>query len=246
MRPKGCAKKPTVLILGSSVAAGSAASPGCSYADLLEAALKERHGDGYQVLNAGVGGASVGVTLHYAESVGSAELKPDAVLIALGLANEGLPWAQSVGEGRKVCERFTEGLRAIAAAVVRRWGRVSILFGGVYPFGLSEGGPGYADWQRRQLLAVDAEMRAWEEPVIPFLDFAGSRETCRWHPGVGADMGHPNNLGHLRMFEAIDLALFPGEASADRDAAPPRSLLARAEVPDVRRLWDYYALGAIT
>ncbi|KAH8060273.1 hypothetical protein JL720_13611 [Aureococcus anophagefferens] len=91
----------TILILGSSVAAGQCASSGRGWADLLEAALVDRYGANYRVLNAAVGGANTGVTALYAASVGGADLRPDVVVVALGLANEGLPWRPP--RRRKLC-----------------------------------------------------------------------------------------------------------------------------------------------
>ena len=231
----------TILILGSSVAAGQCASSGRGWADLLEAALVDRYGANYRVLNAAVGGANTGVTALYAASVGGADLRPDVVVVALGLANEGLPWATDARDVEKLCASFLTGLRAVADAAKRRWGRgIAVIFGGVYPFGLGEGGPGYDEPQRNALGRVHEAMLAWDEPVLPFLSFSGDRQRCRWLPGTAVDVGHPNDRGHRNMFDAVDLDLFAPGAVARVDDAPRR--LARLEVPPARRLWTYYGL----
>lgn len=236
--PMKVAASRTVLVLGSSVAAGQAAHSGGGWADLLEAALIKHYGDGYRLLNAAMGGANTGATALYAQSVGR-DLNPDIVIIALGLANEGLPWVSEEREVSKLSESFLDGLRSIADVVRNRWGHdITIVYGGVYPFGLGEGGPCYDDQQRRALRKVDDAMSRWKEPVIPFLKTSGD-DLCRWHPGTAVDVGHPNNIGHRRMFDAIDISIFAPDAAAAAEHSP---FVARASIPNARSLWAFYGL----
>lgn len=228
-----------LLVVGSSVAAGAAAPPGRGWADLLGAALAERHG--YRVFHAAVGGANTATCRARAETVGVADAcAPDAVIIALGLANEGLPRADGARAAEEVADGFLSGLAAVAEACRRRWGPVSVIFGGVYPFGRTEGGPGLDDAQRAALERVDREMRKWPRPVLPFLD-VGDARTRRWRAGTAADVGHPNDAGHRLMFEAVDLAVF----APDRIPRLERGHRARARAPADADLWAFYGLAPL-
>lgn len=228
----------TILVLGSSVAAGAAASVGRGWASLLEAALLSQYGPGYRLLHGAVGGFDTGACQLYAESIAIAP-SPDAVIIALGLANEGLPFSSDQRGADAVAERFLAGLRGVGDAVRERWGPVALVYGGVYPFGRAEGGPRLDGSQRRALERVAETMARWDEPVLPFLDAAGEGESRCWRAHTAADVGHPNDDGHRHMFEAIDLRLFSPEA------VPPleRGFVARARAPrTARSLWAFYAL----
>ena len=43
-------------------------------------------------------------------------MNTDVVVVALGLANEGLPWATDARDVEKLCASFLAGLRAVADA----------------------------------------------------------------------------------------------------------------------------------
>ena len=60
------------------------------------------------------------------------------VIIALGLANEGLLWAAG-DECDAVAKQFLLGLRTIAEVARRRWAGVAVVFGGCYPRGRRAG-----------------------------------------------------------------------------------------------------------
>lgn len=44
-------------------------------------------------------------------------------------------------------------------------------------------------------------------PMLDWLEAVGDGRG-RWKRELVADAGHPNDLGHRKMFEAIDLSLF--------------------------------------
>jgi len=192
-----------ILVVGSSVAKGEGATKHNSWVDLTAAALK----DCCVVRNAAVGGLNTAKTLEHVQTLKTPT--PDVVVVALSLANEGLPKAKSAKECDEIAARFLVGLRAIADAARKRWGDASVVFGGVYPYGRAEH-EGYDEHQLEALRRVDMAMKGvlndpqWPEPVFHFLKAAGN-ERGRWKLGTASNPGHPNDRGFKNMFSAVDV-----------------------------------------
>ncbi|KAL1508793.1 hypothetical protein AB1Y20_004888 [Prymnesium parvum] len=186
-----------VLLLGSSVAAGQfrglLSRPASGWADRLASRLA-RHG--VRLANYALCLNDTRGTLRdlgHALSLAS----PRVVLLSLSLANEGMLAAEDAAGAASVADQFLVGMRRLAEAVEASGARLVLC--SVYP------NNGYAAHHVQQLRRVYEEMRAWKHAYIDFLsvteDGAG-----RWAAGLWADGGHPNDLGHQRMFEAINVA----------------------------------------
>ena len=108
-------QKVDVLVVGSSVAAGSDARRGRGWAALLAASLMSEHR--LSLVNKAIGGydtqSTMGLLRH---ALGIYE--PRVVIIGLSLANEGLPWAENRAAADAVASQFEAGLRALAEVAV--------------------------------------------------------------------------------------------------------------------------------
>ena len=192
-----------VLVIGSSVAAGSGAWPSRGWVALLAAALAE--GDPKLGLrNAAVSGSNASGINWRPSTMRELEkalkrYEPRVVVISLSLLNEGLLDAVSPAQANSVGEHFEAGVKALVERAVAA--NAAPILCSVYPN--NEYTPLHVDVLRR----VHASMTNWGWPTIDFLA-ALDDGRGRWKPGTAADAGHPNGHGHRLMFEAIDLSLF--------------------------------------
>lgn len=179
-----------VLILGSSVAQGSAAAPGHSWASKLQTELAVR---GHQLTNAAVGGLNTFATLEFLDAVVAAVKKPDIIIVSLSLANEGLFWASDPGE---LCEQYVQNMAAMVAKIRERGAKP--VLGGVYP------NDSCMPFHEKYLFGMDKRLEALGAEVINFFSTTHGKGG-HWHGRAAADAGHPNNVGHDMMFRAIDV-----------------------------------------
>ncbi|WP_448563796.1 DUF1796 family putative cysteine peptidase [Trichothermofontia sp.] len=184
-----------IVVIGSSVALGCSAWLLRGWAWHLGQALQAQYG--HHLVNVSEVGANVGTTIARFPQVVTPE-KPDVVIIALSLGNEGLA-ASPPAQYRAIQRRFENGLQQLIK-MVRECGAQPML-GGVYPNG--DYSPGHyailRDTQQRLL--------SWGVPVLDWLAAVDDGQG-RWQPGLSFDAAHPNTLGHRRMYEALDLSLF--------------------------------------
>lgn len=184
-----------VLVIGSSVAMGCSAWLLKGWAHQLTQALEQKYG--YHLINRSQLGANVSSTIERFASVVAPE-KPDVVIIALSLGNEGLAYCRP-HDRRAVQRRYESGLLQLIQ-MTRDLGAVPII-GGLYPHG--DYSPEHS-WLVRD---THARMQQWNVPILDWLDVLDNG-SGRWQPDLALDVAHPNSLGHQRMFEAIALDIF--------------------------------------
>mmetsp|Transcript_66295 Transcript_66295/g.156059 ORF Transcript_66295/g.156059 Transcript_66295/m.156059 type:complete len:321 (+) Transcript_66295:88-1050(+) len=185
-----------VCICGSSVAAGFWAQEDHGWAHTLATVLEERYH--YQTVNVAVHRYSTSRLLQDFQRL-VASLKPDIVVIALSLANEGLSW-RPMQEWEEVSLNFKNGMRQLLHEV-DKIGAKAVL-GDVYP------NSGYHHIQQVSLLQDAHKFLASQN--VPVLDWEAALDDGhgRWRDGLMEDAGHPNSAGHEKMFQAIDLTVF--------------------------------------
>ncbi|MDZ8189485.1 MAG: DUF1796 family putative cysteine peptidase [Nostoc sp. ChiSLP02] len=188
-------EKLKIVVLGSSVAFGHKAWLFRGWAWLLGQALQEKYG--HQVVNVSEAGANVTRTINRFASVVIPE-KPDIVIIALSLGNEGLAYCLP-HERRAVQRRFESGLQQLVK-MTRDLGARPIL-GGVYPHN------DYSPEHYWLLKDTHNRMLNWGVTIFDWLAALDNGQG-RWKDGISFDPAHPNTVGHRLMYECIDLNLF--------------------------------------
>lgn len=184
-----------VLVIGSSVAMGCSAWLLKGWASHLETALQEKYG--HTLINRSQLGANVTSTIERFASVVVPE-KPDIVVIALSLGNEGLAYCRP-HDRRAVQRRFESGLLQLIK-MTQDIGAVPII-GGLYPH--NDYNPEH-NWLLRD---THARMLQWGVDMLDWLDVLDNA-SGNWKSGIWLDVAHPNTLGHKLMFEAIALERF--------------------------------------
>ncbi len=184
-----------ILILGSSVAAGCSAWRCRGWAWHLGLLLNKRYG--HRVINRSELGANTRRTLERFPDVVPPE-KPDVVILALSLGNEGLA-AGTPYNSRGIQHGFEVGLRRLLRQC-RELGVMPVL-AGLYP------NRNYTEQHGVLLHETQERMRAWDVPLLDWLDVLDNGKGG-WQDGLSFDAGHPNTAGHKAMFEAIDPTVF--------------------------------------
>ncbi|PZU93406.1 MAG: lipase [Pseudanabaena sp.] len=184
-----------ILVIGSSVAMGCSAWLLDGWANRLGRALQDRYG--HQLVNRSQLGANVVSTIERFPSVFTAE-KPDIVIIALSLGNEGLAYCRP-HDRRAVQRRFESGLLQLIK-MTQDLGAMPIV-GGLYPHG------DYSSEHSWLLRDTHSRMLGWEVPILNWLDVLDNG-SGKWKSSISLDVAHPNTIGHQAMFEAIDLDIF--------------------------------------
>lgn len=198
-----------IVVLGSSVAAGTGASPtsqawAYKFEDLMEnhAPIVAGSNVAWQVNNASVGGDNTTrVLARYQADVVNAHPGTDIVVIALSLANEGLPGS---GNPQAVFDSFKSGLAQIIANC-RSNGYYPVI-SLVYPNG------DYTLNEYSYVRKMNVLLNTWDVPSINFLG-AIDDGTGRWPTGYISDSYHPNNAGHAEMYFAVVPSLFEAIAA---------------------------------
>ncbi len=188
-------QKLKIVVIGSSVALGHKAWLLKGWTWLLAQALQEKYG--HELVNVSEVGANVTRTINRFASVVRPE-KPDIVIIALSLGNEGLAHCLP-HERRAIQRRFESGLQQLVK-MTRDMGARAIL-GGVYP------NNDYSPEHHWLLKDTHSRMVNWGVPVLDWLAVLDNGQG-RWKEGISFDPAHPNTVGHQLMYEAINLDLF--------------------------------------
>lgn len=181
-----------LAIFGSSVALGVGAPELNGWGNQLKTLLESK--GTWSVVNQSVGGDNTTKLLARIDQDLLPE-KPDAVIIALSLANEGILGP----EPDQIYAQYTQNLHKLMQICARE-GIVPII-SGCYP------NSDY-DAQRYQYIQkFNEELATWNVASIHFLgaldDGAG-----RWKEGTSVDAGHPNAVGHHAMFRSIPPSMF--------------------------------------
>ena len=194
----GAAAASYVAVFGSSVARGCCAVNDLGWwyhlADALEPVAVENY-----AIGGFTAAATLSVVVTTLESVLVANrTAATSAIISLSLANEGLFDADDAAEAEAIADRYVADLRDVADAAAARVGG-AVVVGSAYANDYAQ------DLHRRVVEDVNARLRTWPYPTIDFYNATAAPATGRWRAGYAADPGHPNDLGHRRMFEAIDL-----------------------------------------
>jgi lysophospholipase L1-like esterase len=193
--PDAESKRLKIVVIGSSVAHGHKAWLLNGWVSQLRQTLQQTYG--HHLVNVAEVGTNIGSTIARFASVVTPE-KPDVVIIALSLGNEGLAHCLP-HQRRAVQRRFESGLQQLIK-MTRRLGAYPIL-GGVYPH------DDYAPEQYELLQETHRHMLSWGVPVLNWLAAVDNGQGA-WKDGTSFDPAHPNTIGHHLMYEAIDLRLF--------------------------------------
>ncbi|MEH2368684.1 DUF1796 family putative cysteine peptidase [Nostoc sp.] len=184
-----------IVVIGSSVALGHKAWFLQGWVWLLAQALQQKYG--HQLVNVSEVGANVSRTSARFPWFVTPE-KPDIVIIALSLGNEGLAYC-SPHERRAVQRRFESGLQQLVK-MTRDIGAIPIL-GGVYP------NDDYSLEHYRLIRDTHKRMLSWGVTVLDWLAAVDDGQG-RWKAGTSFDPAHPNTVGHSLMYQQIDHHLF--------------------------------------
>jgi lysophospholipase L1-like esterase len=182
----------TVVIFGSSVARGVGATNDHGWADMLGEKLEAR---GYTYHNISVPGDTTQALINRFQS-DLVPLNPQIVVIGLSLANEGFVGAE---EKSAIAAQFVQRMEFLVEQCKER-GYTPIV-AGVYS------NNAYTKEDLGYLMSVEQRLSTMGVPYISFLA-AVDDGTGRWKPGLFADGGHPNDAGHLAMFNAVPMTVF--------------------------------------
>jgi hypothetical protein len=188
-------QKLKIVVIGSSVAFGHKAWLLRNWTWLLGQTLQQKYG--HQIVNVSEVGANVGRTIARFASVVIPK-KPDIVIIALSLGNEGLAHCLP-HERRAIQRRFESGLQQLVK-MTRDIGARPIL-GGVYP------NNDYSPEHHWLLKDTHNRMLSWDVTILDWLAALDNGQG-RWKDGISFDPAHPNTIGHRIMYDAIALNLF--------------------------------------
>ncbi len=184
-----------VVVFGSSVALGCSAWLLRGWAWRLEQALHQRYG--HQLVNRSLLGANVSQAIANLPQVLEEE-RPDIVILALSLGNEGFAKAFH-SHFKSIQHQFERGLHQLVRRV-QEFGAFPVL-GSVYP---------HADYTPRHypfLLETHERMLSWGVPVLNWLTDLDNGQG-QWKTGLSFDVAHPNTEGQRVMYEAINLDIF--------------------------------------
>ncbi len=184
-------EKKNLIVFGSSVACGEGTKDNFDWASLLAEQLKKRN---WNTINKSVGGNRLKHLLKRVhEDVIS--LKPDAVIIAASLGNEGIlyPFKQFR------YNRFLKGIKKLIELFEAN--NIRTIITNVYPherYTLIE-----YDYVQKMNLALDVL-------EVPVINVCGSIDNLNgnWLDGLYLDSAHPNDEGHLEMMTAFPVSLF--------------------------------------
>ena len=206
-----------LVIYGSSVASGAGATDNHGWAYRLKTVLEKRN---WTVVNKSVGGDSTTKLLARFDR-DLLPQKPDVVILALSLANEGV--VQSPGEA---FASYAANLRKLVQ-MCRHHGIVPII-SNTYP------NNAYTPTHYALLRKFNDELNSW--PVAS-LDFMGTVDDGEghWQADCWKDGSHPNEKGHEEMFHAIPPSLFDSLLdSADPLPAPGNAWMKVTPDPAVK------------
>ena len=202
-----------VVVLGSSVAAGTGASPQSNgWAYRLEALLEQPPAEipdsraAWTVFNASIGGDTTSKVLNrFNNDVAIPRAGADIVMIGLSLANEGLVGSSNP---QPVFDSFKNGLTEIISRCRAE---------GFYPvITLCYPQNQYNSQQYAFVRKMNVLINSWDVPSVNFLG-AIDDGNGHWVPGYSADDGHPNSQGHLELYSSIVPTFFDAVIAGKTD-----------------------------
>ena len=179
----------TIVVVGSSVAAGSGASVAANgWANLTLASLASL---GWDTHNVSIGGdTTAAVIARFYTDV--APLNPDIVVIALGLGNE-----ISADTDENDYNRMVRNMRQLVR-MVRQQGAVPVI-SGPYP---------RATFTAAQIVYNNQLGFEYDAMGIPWINFASIDTGSDWVASAKSDEAHPNDTGHAEMAKCVELSMF--------------------------------------
>ena len=194
-------REKVIAVMGSSVAAGWVTSQERNqdmqngWAFRLARQLAPR---GFKVVNVSVPGDTTQKVLDRLEK-GLFPLKPDFVVIALSLENEGI---RGLGgkDPAQVYSGFRNNLREIVARC--RAHGIQPVLGSVYANDNFTKASHY-----KYVTDMNLEIASWDVPSINFLGALDRGDGC-YVEGITFDLDHPDDAGHRELFHSIVPGLF--------------------------------------
>jgi lysophospholipase L1-like esterase len=194
-------REKVIVVMGSSVASGWVTSREQNqdmqngWAFRLARWLAPR---GFKVVNASVPGDTTQKVLDRLEK-DLFPLKPDFVVIALSLENEGI---RGLGgkDPAQVYSGFRNNLREIVARC-RAHGIQPVLGSGYANDNFTEAS------HYKSITDMNLEIASWDVPSINFLGALDRGDGC-FVEGITFDLDHPDDMGHRELFHSILPGLF--------------------------------------
>jgi len=202
-----------IVVIGSSVALGCSSWLRQGWAWHLGQALSKQFG--HELVNVAECGSNVKRAIERFPNVVVPE-KPDFVIVGLSLGNEGLSSCPPF-QRHAVQKTFEAGIHELVK-MIKNIGAQPVL-GGVYPHG---------DYKAEQYAIVKQTEKNLLKYGVPVLDWLPVLDdgTGKWKAGLWFDAAHPNSLGHIAMFESIDLAIFQNTPSTSSQVDSPAGSVA--------------------
>ena len=127
-----------------------------------------------------------------------APLKPDVVVFAFSLGNEGLPITQNEAAAQRSCDSFMEGIRELVNLTVAM-GALPVVCE-CYCHGMLDA------MQYTALKETNHRLEALWVPILPMLAAVDDGKG-HWKEGFECDAAHPNAEGHHAMFRGLLISL---------------------------------------
>ena len=221
-------REKVIVVMGSSVAAGWVTSREQNqdmqngWAFRLARWLAPR---GFKVVNASVPGDTTQKVLDRLEK-DLFPLKPDFVVIALSLENEGIRGLQGK-DPAQVYSGFRNNLREIVTRCQARG--IQPVLGSVYP------NDNFTEASHYKFVTeMNQEIASWDVPSINFLGALDRGDGC-FVEGITFDLDHPDDTGHRELFHSIVPGLFEALAQkkplAVKDSGDGAVRLGAADAP---------------
>lgn len=182
--------KKRIIIFGSSVAYGEGAYCEFGWAAMLAKAID----DDCEIINKSVCGNR---TKHLLKRVHKdvIQLKPDMVIVAVSLGNEGLLF--SFKQNR--CNRFLKNMKKLLA--IFNENNIKAVITNVYP---------HEHYKQKEYYYVQKMNLALDELDVPVVNVCGCIDNLKgnWLDNMYYNSAHPNDQGHLEMMSAFQLDMF--------------------------------------
>jgi len=189
-----------LLVLGSSVAKGCWAAPGKSWTDRLSAAIQAH---GFELRNHSLEDSDTDTWQKWLCDLGDGYLDEySIVLVSLSISEEELAFCRTPDQFEDVEQKFIEGLQLITFLLRGMMPPgTRIVLCGPYP------GHGSSEMHLQSLQRTLRAIRSLEavDSVVDFLQPILRDGHDGLVDAIASDSGYPNDVGHERMFECIDV-----------------------------------------
>ncbi len=208
--PNSYTKK--IIVFGSSVALGVGATNLQGWAYKLSQAISAY---GYTYQNLSIGGNTTKnlIDRFYTDVVPN---KPDVLMIAVSLGNEGLSTASPLSSKLAIRDLYIKNMKTLIQMARQQGYKVVVT--GCYS---------RTDYSADDYIIVKQTNKYLADLDVPYIDFLGAVDdgTGKWRAAVRSDDAHPNDNGHEAMYRAIPLSMFDALAgnSIDHRVKEPKT-----------------------